>query len=233
MQQIKSIAEKCLSEIFNFLVYFLKNRQTLNLSREEIRYFKYSFSQFGEDLAVLRYVDELKISNGKYLDIGCFHPIHLSNTFLLYKNGWSGVNIDMNPDKIALFTIHRPNDVNLCCAISSSNQKFMISNSGNPTERLVSCESEECVDPNLLVEARTVEQALMNHGIDHIDYVNIDCEGHDYEVLQFLDLKKYSVRILTIEALNKESESLIVQYMQERGFAFSEKLHWTLLFTKC
>ena len=31
------------------------------------------------------------------MDLGCFHPIRDNNTYLMYKSGWSGINIDLNP----------------------------------------------------------------------------------------------------------------------------------------
>ena len=55
---------------------------------------KKSYSQDNEDLFLNEYFE--KISNGFYVDIGCHHPKRFSNTYLLYKKGWKGVNIDAN-----------------------------------------------------------------------------------------------------------------------------------------
>jgi hypothetical protein len=171
---IKKFCVKITANLFNLLVYILKNRLILNLSREEIRSFKFSFSQFGEDLAILRCVDQLKIAKGTYLDIGCFHPINLSNTLLLYKSGWRGINIDMNPSKVEAFLKHRPDDVNICCAISSSNGKFVISNKGRTTESLVPYDSNIKYDNDEIVEARTIDEVIKSTHFDSIDYVNIE-----------------------------------------------------------
>ena len=54
-----------------------------------------------EDLIVLNYFKD--INDGYYVDVGCYHPIHLSNTFLLHKKGWNGVNIDISEYTIDLF----------------------------------------------------------------------------------------------------------------------------------
>src|SRR4029079_13027303 len=90
----------------------------LKLSREEFRYSRISFSQFGEDLAVLRWLDEW-FPNAKrvYLDAGAFHPIHCSNTLLLHKRGWWGVNVDMVAAKIDCFRDLRPDDFNVIAAL--------------------------------------------------------------------------------------------------------------------
>jgi FkbM family methyltransferase len=151
---------------------------------------------------------------------------------LLYKSGWSGIHVDMNPAKIEVFLKNRPNDINICCAVSSSNGKFVIANKGRTTERLVPYDPNKKYDDEEIVDAKTIENVMQQANRNTIDYVNIDCEGHDFEVLKMLDLEKYSVKILTIEALDKSSEVLISNYMSQRGYTLSDKLHWTLLFVK-
>ena len=61
-----------------------------------------------------------KQESGFYLDIGCQHPIKNNNTYKLFKKGWKGVNIDLDQDNINLFNLSRPNDLNICTAVSSS-----------------------------------------------------------------------------------------------------------------
>ena len=87
-----------------------------------IRNFKFFFrtSQFGEDKKIIKLFDKNK--KGTYLDVGCFHPTRQNNTYLMYKLGWSGVNIDLNPLTIELFKVARPNDINICAAVSNSNE---------------------------------------------------------------------------------------------------------------
>ena len=47
----------------------------------------------GEDLIIAELTKNLE--KGFYVDAGCYHPLHLSNTYLLYKKKWNGINIDM------------------------------------------------------------------------------------------------------------------------------------------
>ena len=54
-----------------------------------------------EDLAILDYVKNSK--SGFYVDVGCYHPIHRNNTYLLYKKNWRGANIDLSEFSIDLF----------------------------------------------------------------------------------------------------------------------------------
>ena len=47
-----------------------------------------------EDTVVLEYFKNKK--NGFYVDVGSYHPIHRNNTYLLHKQNWSGINIDIS-----------------------------------------------------------------------------------------------------------------------------------------
>ena len=109
-----------------------KNSKFLNLSKRYpilkkfyffyniyIRNFKFLFnsSQFGEDKKILKIFD--KNFKGVYVDVGCFHPIRSNNTYEMYKKGWYGLNIDLNPLTIELFDYARPLDINVCSAISN------------------------------------------------------------------------------------------------------------------
>ena len=84
-------------------------------------YFKFNFfskktySQFGEDIIIKKY---FKNFIGKYVDIGCYHPIKYSNTALLYKKGWTGINIDLNKTTIDLFNFTRLRDKNIFACLS-------------------------------------------------------------------------------------------------------------------
>ena len=50
---------------------------------------------------------------GLYVDVGAYHPLELSNTYLLYKKKWKGINIDINSLSIDYFNFLRPNDINI------------------------------------------------------------------------------------------------------------------------
>ena len=94
-----------LKRFYYFYNIYIRNYKFLN-----------NGSQFGEDKFILNKFK--KNYNGKFLDIGCYHPTKHNNTYLLYKNGWSGINIDLNPLTIELFNFARPRDKNLNLAIS-------------------------------------------------------------------------------------------------------------------
>ena len=59
---------------------------------------------------------------GFFIDVGCYHQTHRNNTFLLYKKGWQGINVDIHSFSIDLFNHLRPRDLNYNFAISDKNE---------------------------------------------------------------------------------------------------------------
>ena len=78
----------------------------------------------GEDLIIKDYLKN--INNGFYVDAGCYHPLHLNNTYLLYKKNWSGINIDVSQFSIDLFNFLRPDDLNINSAVSNTDSEVTI-----------------------------------------------------------------------------------------------------------
>src|SRR6186713_1276577 len=75
------------------------------------KYYSISYSQEGEDLILKRFFSEK--SGGFYVDVGAHHPKRFSNTYMFYKEGWSGINIDAMPGSMKLFNKVRSKDINL------------------------------------------------------------------------------------------------------------------------
>jgi hypothetical protein len=57
---------------------------------------------------------------GFYVDVGAYHPIRVSNTWLFYLKEWRGINIGASPGSMRRFKKIRPNDTNLEVAISNT-----------------------------------------------------------------------------------------------------------------
>jgi hypothetical protein len=110
---------------------------------EELGRFKFSFSENGEDLAILRLVRELGLGPGIYVDAGAFNPVYLSNTLLLHKSGWRGINIDLQESKIANFRKCRPNDYNVVACLSDAVEERQIAHFGDSfLDRVVTDENQ-------------------------------------------------------------------------------------------
>ena len=160
-----------------------------------IRNFKFFFntSQFGEDKKIIKLFEKNK--KGTYVDVGCFHPTRQNNTYLMYKLGWSGVNIDLNPLTIELFKVARPNDINICAAVSnSSGVRNLIFDHDLSSLNTISKNHTLFIEKAFgtkdlkrkKIKTTTLNNLLMKVKIKKIDFMNIDIEGHEYKILPFI-----------------------------------------------
>lgn len=89
----------------------------------ESKHKKTSFSQCGEDLIVDFVLATKSPSNNFFIDVGAHHPSYLNNTYLYYKRGWAGINIDPLAGNIALFEKRRGKDINVCAGIGDESKQ--------------------------------------------------------------------------------------------------------------
>ena len=200
------------------------------------------YSQWGEDQFINQFFKD-KI-DGIYLDIGCFHPVMYSNTWLLHRKGWRGINIDINPTSIDLFNILRPKDTNLCTTINEIKETFEIyyDDPFSPVNTLDKQFYENLENKNnkntkkLFVESKSMQEILNISKIDKsIDFINLDVEGMDYKILKNINLNQLKPKLVSIETHNvdglksKDCES-IVKLMKESSFSIYKRVGPTTLF---
>ena len=147
-----------------------------------------------------------KIKKGIYLDIGCYHPIKESNTALLYKKGWSGINIDISEETIEMFKIFRPNDTNLFLGISIKNgyQKAYFEKSISTLSSLDETYLNKQGRKNLIikkVKVLTLKSLRKKHNIKKLDFLKIDCENIDMSIIMKSSLKDLDSNYLCFEIL--------------------------------
>ena len=193
---IKNFKEKYIKSLFFYQIY---------------RYFKYKFRFFksygatGEDVLINKI---FRKNNGFYVDVGALHPINGSLTYNLYKRGWVGINFDMLDENIKLLKFFRKNDQSINIAISSSvgkvNSYIFHPGSGlNTLEKKWADKWAFNLKKNYFtrkVEKTTLTKILSNLEVDnHFDLLNVDVEGHEFQVLSGLDLIKFRPKIITVE----------------------------------
>jgi FkbM family methyltransferase len=240
---MKKVGGQILGSLTNWSLTRLRNGVDAHFSREEIRFAQIYFSQFGEDMAVQRWLKKIQVASQVYVDAGCFHPIHCSNTLLLYKSNWRGVNVDMDEKKIALFRKFRPLDFNVAAAVSSSEQQAHGLYYGDGLTDRISTQADldlngKSVLGEAPVETRAITTRTLNGiladapwPIPQIGYLNVDCEGHDLEVIKGLDLDRYRPAIITVEAFESDEIQQVRKHLEARGYSLREILYRTLLFT--
>ena len=223
-----SLKNLLLKNFFTYKIYIYYNLYIRNKAYKKREY----YSQWGEDLFIKNYFKNKK--DGFYADIGCFHPIMYSNTCLLFNNGWSGLNIDLNKTSIDLFKIMRPNDYNICAALSDQQEEtdLFFDHNFSPVNTLsksVYDTSNKNVSFKKMnkkkISTLTFEDIIKKIPNSlAIDFLNIDCEGYDFYVLKGLNLKKYSPKLICIETHDVygnpvEMHDKIIKFLKDYNYS--------------
>ena len=175
-----------------------------------------SYSQEGEDM-ILRRMFESQ-TKGFYVDVGAHHPKRFSNTYFFYKKGWCGINVDAMPGSMKSFDKIRPRDVNIEKPISSRNQVLTYFAFNEPALNGFSKEISEDRDGlnnyriefTKDIETYTLEEILDNNlsPNEKIDFLSVDVEGLDFDVIKSINLKKYRPRVILVEILGTSLSDL-------------------------
>lgn len=166
-----------------------------------------TFSQGGED-RILNNIFHGK-RNGFYVDIGAFNPIILSNTYYFYRFlGWSGINIDAMPGSMKQFNKIRKRDINLEMGISLDDRPLTF----NIIDELNSMNSFSLdylqlqdVDISKVKKIEVKTQKLSDVLTSYvpegkvIDFMTIDCEGLDYDILCSNNWDRFKPKAICIE----------------------------------
>lgn len=183
-----------------------------------------TYSQCGEDIFIKKFFQ--KYPKGKYLDIGAFNPIKYNNTYLLYLTGWSGTNIDLNQTSIDLFNIVRPQDENICAAISDKNEKVeaYIENIFSPLNTISKNFSKNLSMDKKKSHSYFIETKKINDIVkDKFDFLNIDIEGLDLKVLRSIDLSYYMPKLVCIEIFDQKGFDELKKYLLNFSYIYVAK----------
>lgn len=196
-----------------------------------------SFAQEGEDILI----DEIFFckKNGFYVDIGAHHPVRFSNTKLFYDNGWSGINIDLiNHDK---FNKYRPRDKNIECLVGNEDDKeydFYIFKEGALNTSCPEIAQKYQEKGHKLIEKKKIKFKSLKNILDEsnatkIDFMSIDVEGAEMEVLNSNDWEKYRPTVILAE-IHKNIEEIqddeVYKFLKDKGYKLTCKTKRTGVF---
>jgi len=177
---------------------------------------------------ILRHLLGSDKMEGFYVDVGAFHPTYFSNTYFFYLNGWSGINIEARPGSKKLFDKVRPRDLNLELGVSAEAGELTYYFIGEDST-MNSFSREFLEQINMLGEvkaelpvatlplASVFEQNLTSGR--SIDFMSVDVEGHDFEVLDSNDWKRFRPKFIVVEDEEiNAADSRIIQLMKTHGY---------------
>jgi FkbM family methyltransferase len=203
------------------------------------------FSGFGEDVVLKNIFHRKKV--GFYVDIGCWHPKWLSNTYLLHRKGWKGINIDMDAFKIDMFNIARKNDINVCTAVSDEEKDLTYyCSKDHSAMNTLDPEFARAATANkqgLNYELRKTKSTTLDNIISatkyaktEIDLLSIDVEGHELPVLRSLDFETYKPKVVVVELHTEKIEEILkcelYKFMKGKRYSLYSWIQLSLLFVR-
>lgn len=202
-----------------------------------------SYSQEGEDLVLARILGDLKITKGFFVDIGAHHPTRFSNTYYFYRRGWRGINVDALPGTKKLFDRMRSRDITIECGVGA--QKGVLKYFAFNEPALNTFSEQEAkkkdVHPYRIIKAFQIPVVTLKQILDdnmpsgiQIDFMTIDVEGFDHEVMSSNDWGLYRPRVILVELLNTGIVNLesnpTAQMLRQRNYRAFAKTYNTFFF---
>jgi FkbM family methyltransferase len=200
-------------------------------------------SRWGVDL-ILNDIFKNK-KKGFYIDIGCHHPIINSHTYLLYKKGWMGINVDIDFNSIDMFNFFRPKDINKQVALSNNikdTELYFYHN--RAAKNTISREFGQDAVTVKKIRTNTLNNLIDEQKLNNqtIDFINIDVEGNELNVLKGFDLKKFKPKVILLEYIRSDMtefyqkdidmilNSEIYKYMIKNNYKLINWNHADLMF---
>ncbi len=211
---------------------------------------KKNYYSFGGVDIIVEYIFKNK-NNGIYIDVGCQHPIQNNNTYKLNLKGWSGINIDLDKKNIDHFDYSRTNDFNVCEAISSdfSEKELFFYHDKSPIntlEKKVRDHRSKKEKQKKIIKTVTLDSVIEKSPFkdSKFNFLSIDVEGHEIEVLKGFNLEKYAPDVIAVEHLDLSTKMLeiknlninnilkseLYKLMLKNNYSFVNWLHADLIF---
>lgn len=203
---------------------------------------KMHYSQLGEDVLLM---NEMSENMGFFVDIGAHHPTRFSNTYSLYRRGWRGINIDINPNSKKIFDLIRPEDINLEICISNNKEPIIYNIYSDPAFNTVSKERVDELQSLGIIPIKEIETIpeKLSDILDHylpenksIDVMNIDVEGYEMDVLKSNNWVKYSPNLIIVEVHRLSLESIhqdpVIIFLKNLGYIPTNKFGVSIILQK-
>ena len=173
--------------------------------------------------------------NGFYVDVGAHNGISINNTLYFEKNNnWTGINIEPIKKVFEKLVINRPNNINLNCAVCNNDGETdflcnigyteMISGIKDNFDKRhfdrLQRENQQMGSTTEVIKVKTkkLETILDENNIKYINYLSIDVEGAEFEVIKSINFNKVFIDVIGFENNYYDVSIPIVEYLKNKGF---------------
>ena len=178
--------------------------------------------------------------NGFYVDVGAHDGISINNTLYFEKNNnWCGINVEPIKKVFDKLVINRPNNINLNCAVCNNDgETDFFCNTGytemisgikdnfdiRHLQRLQRENTQHGSTTEIIkVNTKKLETILDENDISHINYLSIDVEGAEFEVIKSINFDKVFIDVIGFENNYNDVSVPIVEYLENKGFIIIHK----------
>jgi FkbM family methyltransferase len=195
-----------------------------------------SYAHCHEDYIVYTIFKLLGKERFSYIDIGANDPYTNNNTAYLYMRGCRGINVEANPSLIDRLKQERPEDIVVNCGVGVERGVFpyyAFESHGHNTFSREMAEARQSVEKTFdIMQIPVVTlQEIIDQYADGIwpDYLSIDIEGLDYEVLNSCDFSSGSPIVICVE-MNRDAESM--KRFEEKGFTLFHITYFNMIYVR-
>jgi len=225
----------------------MSSRVRVNRESETIHRY---YSQCGEDYLLWKFFDFKR--EGYFIDIGAFDGSYISNTFSFEQKGWRGICVEPHPEYFALCQKNRPHSICINAACVGDEETAFIEMNMDDTGLYSSAVDTQAyhdevsrnycghrITFNGLTKQR-VGAITLNRILDKllpkgqaIDFLSIDVEGFEEDVLKGFDLQKFRPELILIEANTPEAQRKLIDYFTDtHHYAFARTVGVNMFFLR-
>jgi FkbM family methyltransferase len=173
--------------------------------------------------------------NGIFIDVGAHDGVSINNTLYFEQhNDWTGINIEPIKSVYDSLTLNRPTCININCAVSNTDGLAeFICNKGY-TEMISGL--KDSYDPRhfvrlhaennqtgaisdvITVQTKRLETICNEHTIKHVNYLSIDVEGAEFDVIKSINFNTVFIDVIGFENNYEDSSPHIIRYLEKRGY---------------
>lgn len=184
-----------------------------------------SYSQFGED-AVLQSI--LPDECGFYIDIGSGHPVIGSNTYSLYRLGWSGILVDPIPRNVELSRKLRGRDDVIQAAVGTPKLQSVIFYEFDPyhysTTSLERAEEVKSAGHQIIstyaINTLELKEIIQDHSLIGPSLMSVDVEGNELDVFRSNDWEVFSPDFILVEDFGKPwiEKTAVQEFLESKQY---------------
>ena len=192
------------------------------------------FSQDGQDMYLENNIFK-GYKNGFYVDVGAHDGVTINNTLYFERNlNWTGINIEPIKTVFDKLSINRPTNININCAICNYEGETDFFLNTEYTEMISGIKDtydsrhlQRLVYENNIMGSKTeivtvntkrLQTILDQNNVNHINYLSIDVEGAEFEVIKSINFNNVFIDVIGFENNYHDISIPIVKYLEDKNF---------------